>query len=283
MTAMREGLTREAIGEALRFVRENAAFVAITAAIGAGALALVSLIASSSPALAILALVAPGLVQALIYTALMAGALYSAQSARSAAAQSGLRVWLAMAVIGFFLFIVFVVVGLPVMIALAAGPMAPYVPDLQAAGQDQQAVLAIMIRFAEENPMALFAAALFLTGVWMLLTSRLYLSAPATLDQGRILTFETWSWTKGATLRITGARLLLLLPANILAGALGHVVGRTMGVNTMDMSAIAAAVQTNPAGMLITAFAANFFSLALFSALEAGLSAALYKRMKPQA
>jgi hypothetical protein len=283
MTAIREGLTREAIGEALRYVRENVAFVAIVAAIGAGALALVSVIATSAPALAIVALVAPGLVQAFIYAGLIAGALYGAQAARSAATQGGLRVWLAMAVIGFFLFVVFVVIGLPVMIALAAGPMAPYVPDLQAAGQDQQAVLAIMLRFAEENPMALLTAALFLGAVWMLLTSRLYLAAPATLDQGRVLTFETWSWTKGATLRITGARLLLLLPANILAGAVGHLVGRAVGVNTMDMGAIAAAVQSNPVGMLITAFAANFATLALFLALEAGLSAALYKRMKPQA
>jgi hypothetical protein len=283
MTVGMQSLTRDSIGEALRFVRGNFQFVLVAAAFGAVALALLSTATSASPALGFLALLGPTFIQAFAFAALTGCSLYGAGSVRARVVGDGARVWAAMAIIGFFLFIGVVVVSIPAMIMLVAGPLAPYVSDLQAAGQDQAAVLTIMTRFAEENPLPLLLTFLFFSSVWMVLTSRLYLAAPASVDQGRILSFETWAWTKGATLRIIGARLLLLLPANILSGALGYLAGRAVGVDTMDMGGLAQAASANPGGMLIAAFAANFFSLALFSSLEAGLSAALYKRLKPQA
>ena len=279
---MHGAVARDSIGEALRFVRENAPFIAWAAVAGAAAIALISVIAGAAPQLGAFALLAPGVVQAYVYAAFSAALLFGAGGVRARILRDGARVWLAMAIIGFFLFIVFVVIGMPLMFILTSGPLAPYTEELTRAGQDQAAVLAIAQRFAEENPGVILLITLLLGGLWLALTSRLYLAAPASIDQGRILTFHTWKWTKGAMLRIMGARLLLLVPANILAGALGYLAGRVLGFDTMNLAGMGAAAQANPAGMMAAAFVANFFSLALFSALEAGLSAALYKRMRPQ-
>jgi len=122
---------------------------------------------------------------------------------------------------------------------------------------------------------------LFYGAVWMLLTSRLYLAAPASVDQRRVLSLETWAWTKGSVLRITAARLLLLAPANILVGAIGHLIGRALGMNTLDPASVAALAAANPAGYLVYILIAAFLSFALFSSLEAGLSSYLYRGLKP--
>ena len=87
------------------------------------------------------------------------------------------NVFAAMAVVGFFLFIVFFVLTIPALIILFAGPLAPYVDDLQEAGSSQAAVMEVMTRFAQENPGALLMVTLFYAGVWLLLSSRLYLAA----------------------------------------------------------------------------------------------------------
>jgi hypothetical protein len=162
-----------------------------------------------------------------------------------------------------------------------AGPMAPYLEDLQAAGSDNVAVMAVMVQFAERNPLPLLLVMLFLGGIWILLTSRFYLAAPASVDQQRILTFETWPWTKGAMLRITGARLLLLIPANLFVGAISHLLGRVIGINTLDPATVQAAATSNPAGYLAFVFVSGVLTFALYSALEAGLSTYLYRGLKP--
>lgn len=274
-------LVQTCVGEALRFTRENVRFILAVALLGAGGIAAVSVLAGISPALGFIALMGPGLLQAFAYAALTGASLYGTSAVRHRIVGDGARVWLAMAVVGFFLFIVTIIAGIPAMIALISGPLAPFVPRLQEAGQDEQRVLAVLMEFAEANPGALLGVMAFFFVIWMLLTSRLYLAAPASIDQGRVQTFETWSWTKGAMLRIVGARLMLLVPANILAGAMGYLAGRAVGVNTMDLASMTGAAASNPAGVLIAAFAANFCSLALYSALEAGLSAAFYRALKP--
>jgi hypothetical protein len=274
---------RQSVGVALRFVRENWRFLAVVSAIGAGALAMITAFSMAVPALGIFAAVAQGIVQACIYGAFTAAALYGAASVRGRWTGDGWRVWGAMAILFFFLFIVFTVITIPVLITLFAGPLSRYVADLQTAGEDQAAVLAVMTRFAEENPGVLLAVTLFYLAIWLLLTSRLYLAAPASVDQGRILVFDTWKWTKGAMLRIAGARLLLLLPANILVGALGYIVGRLVGLDTLDLGAMAEAATANPAATLVYTTIASFLTFWLYSALEAGLSAYLYTGLKPAA
>jgi len=272
---------RESVGAALRFARDNLRFVLITAAAFAGASVLVTSASLLVPQAGILTMVASGIIQAFCYAVLIGAALLGAQALGGRWRNDGWRVWAAMVVIGFFLAIVMFVLTIPISIVLAAGPLTPYVADLQHAGSDQDAVLRVMTRFIQDNPTVILLVALFYTVVWFFLTSRLYLAAPASIDAGRILTFETWKWTKGSMLRITAARLLLLAPAYVLAGAIGHLIGRLVGINTLDPASISAAVAANPIGVLGFDLLRSFIILALYAPLEAGLSAYLYHGLKP--
>lgn len=273
----------DSVGAALRFVRGNIRFIALASLIGAGAGTALSMLSLAVPTLSLVALIGSGLVQALVYAAFVGAALHGAAEARSRAWSDGVRVWAAMAVIAFFFFIVFVVISIPVIIVLAAGPMAAYVPDLQAAGDDQAAVLAIMMRFMEANAGTLLLVALFYGVIWLLLTSRLYAAAPATVDARRVLAFDTWRLTKGAMLRICAARVMLLVPAYILVSALSILAGRLVGINTMDLASVAQAAEFNAPAVLAYSFATSFMTLAAYLSLEAGLSANLYKGLKPPA
>lgn len=273
----------ECVGAAMRVARANLRFIAIWSGLGALAGTLVSAIGLFVPALSFPAMLASGFIQAMAYAAFIRVAMGGDRPSRQRIVGDGWNIWAAMAVIAFFLFIVLVVAIFPAAIALAVGPLAPYVGELQAAGESQDAVLAVMARFAEQNPGALLALTLFFGGIWLLLTSRLYLSAPASVETGRVMVFETWKMTKGAMLRICAARLLLLAPAYLLVSALSYLFGRMLGIDTMDLNAVAELAATNPAGVLIYNLVASFLTLALYSSLEAGLSAYLYAGLKPQA
>lgn len=272
---------RESVGAALRYVRENVRFIASVALIYAVVSTLIAGLTLSVPQLGVVTMIANGVVQAFCYGALTAGALFGADTVRSRWPSDGWRVWSSMVVVGFFMTIVMFVITIPVTIALVAGPLGAYATDLQAAGSDQDAVMQIMVRFVEENPLAILITALFFFVVWLLLTSRLYLAAPASVEAGRILTFETWKWTKGATLRITWARFMLLVPAYALMFALTALFGRFFGFNVLDGASMQAAVAANPIGVIIFEFITSFIVLGLYASLEAGLSAYLYKGLKP--
>ncbi len=273
----------ECVGAALRFVRANVRLIAIMSALGAIAGTFFSAIGLFVTQLSLLAMLAFGLAQAIVYAAFIRVAMGGAQSAYQRLAGDGVLVWAAMAVVAFFLFIVLTLCVFAAAIALAAGPIAPYIGELQAAGDDQEAVVAIMVRFSEENPGALLALTLFFGGIWLLLTSRLYLAAPASVEAKRVMVFDTWKATKGAMLRICAARLLLLLPAYLLVSALSYLFGRAVGIDTMDFNAVAAAARANPVGVLVYNLGASFLTLAAYSSFEAGLSTYLYQGLKPAA
>jgi hypothetical protein len=277
------GLIRESVGAALRFSRENARFIAVVGGVGALVMALLALLGLVAQPVSLITSVASGVAQAFAYAALTGAALFGASEARRRWLREGGRLWAAMVIVGFFLFIVFFVISIPVMMVLAVGPLAAYRDELTSAGANQAEVMAVMTRFAEENPGVMIAVFAFYCAAWLLLSSRLYLAAPATVEQERVSTFETWAWTRGSTLRIVGARLMLLLPANIFVGALGYLAGRLVGVDTLNPTASVATVAANPLGFAFYVFVATFLSLALYSALEAGLSATLYRALKPAA
>lgn len=271
------------VGAALAGVRANLGFVGMVSLIGAAALTLVAALSLSAPLLGIFTGVGGTIVRAFVYAAFVGAALSGAASVRGRIGNDGWRVWAAMVVVGFFMCIVMFVLAIPGMIALVAGPMAAYVPELERAGSNNVAVLEIMTRFVQEQPLAILSFALFYFVVWLLLTSRLYLAAPASADQGRILTFETWAWTKGSTLRIVAARVLLLGPAWVLVGAIDMLTGRLLGFDTFDPMAAAAVAQSNPAIFLAYAFVTTFVTLLVYASLEAGLSTYLYRGLKPAA
>lgn len=274
-------LLRDSVGLATRFVREHWRFVLAVSGIASAAIAALSALSEATPVLSIVSTLGAGFLQAALYAMFIAAALMGADAARRRWIGDGLRVWASMVIVGFFLFIVFFALSLPVSMVLFAGPLARYAPELERATGNSEAVMAIFVRFANENPGPVLAAVLIMLTVWMLLTSRLYLAAPASVDRQRIQTFETWSWTRGLTLRILGARLLLLGPAYVLTFALGHLIGRTLGLNTLDMAAVAAAAETNPAGFIGYVLVSGFIAFALYSSLEAALSAHLYRLLAP--
>ena len=271
----------ESVGAALRYVRENVRFIAVASLAGAAALTLITGLNLAAPQFSLVTGIVARVVEAMVYAAFLGASLLGSGSVRARLPNDGMRVWAAMAIIGFFLLIVMFVAFIVAGIVMATGPLAPYMSDLTAASRDEAAIMAVMARFAEANPIAVLLFTLFLATIWMLLTSRLYLAAPATVDQRRILSFETWSWTKGAMLRITGARLLLLIPANLFVGAIGHLIGRVVGIDTLDPATHGAAASSNPAGYLAFVFVTGVLTFALYSALEAGLSSYLYRGLKP--
>lgn len=272
---------RDSVGAALRFVRESWRFIATVAGIFAAVSTVLALITLSQPGLGIFTMVANGVVQAICYGALLTAVLLGPGQVRQRAVLDGWRVWSSMAIVGFFLFIVMFVIFMVVGMVLLSGPLAPYISDLQAAGADEQRVMSILTRIGQEQPGVLLLASLFCGVIWLLLTSRLYLAAPASVEAGRTLTFETWKWTQGAVLGISWARLMLLIPAYIFMFALTTLLGRVFGFNMLDAGSLQAAVNANPVGLIIFEFISSFLVSALYVSLEAGLSAFLYRGLKP--
>lgn len=272
---------REVVGAALGFLRENAVVVAVAAGIGAGVMALLAMLAANAPAVGILIGVASSLVSAFVYAALTGAALYGAGGVAQRLFADGGRVWASMVVIGFFLLIVFIVLLIPGFILLAVFLAPRYGTELQAVSGDEAGSVALMERIATENPLMLLGFALFYGLLWLALTSRLFLAAPASIDNKRILTFETWAWTKGNMMRIIGARIMLLLPAYILVSALSYILAMALGVNMMDPANVAAFAQRNSVLYALLAFVSGFVQIGLYRALEAGLSAYLYRGLKP--
>ncbi len=274
---------QDSVGAALRFARGNLRFVVAYAAIGAGLVAALSALALFAAPLGLIASVLATIARAFLYAALVGAALFGSANVAGRLGGDGLRVWAAMAVVGFFLFIVMFVLLIPGLVVLLAGPMAPYAGALEAAGQNQEAVLAVSMRFFEENPFAVLLFVLFYAIVWLLLTSRLYLAAPASVDAQRILTFETWRWTRGATVRIAAARLMLLAPAYVLVSALDYIVSALVGLNPLAPMEAAGFAQANPLAFLAYVLLTSFITLLVYAPLEAGLSVSLYRALRPPA
>lgn len=218
---------------------------------------------------------AGGVMLALFLQLLVVGATYAAFLAialkgdgwRTGVAGDAARLIAAMAIVGFFLFLLFMVALIPGAIALGA-VFEPYAEEMVAAQSDPIAMNALAARMFQENPAPTLLLLALYTAAWMALTSRLFLVAPATVAENAMRTFETWPWTKGAMLRIAAARIVLLWPATF---ALFLV-----------QAAVTQAVQGGAAllalpGVLIIAAA----TMALY-ALEAGLSAYLYRGLRPQ-
>ena len=272
---------QESVGAALRNLRQHWRIGAAMAAIGALTLAIISSVTPLVPILAIPLAVLSTFVSAAVYAAFTRLSLSGADSVRLAVLSDAWRVWSAMIVVGFFLFIVFVVLALPGLVVMGVILAPRYGEALQSATGDEAASIAVMQRIATENPGLILAYIIFYGLIWLLVTSRLYLSAPATLDAKRVLTFETWPWTKGGMWRITGARLLLLAPAYVLYSALTYLFGLPFGANAADPIALESFGRANGPAFAALSFIGGFLQLGLYVALEAGLSAHLYRGMKP--
>ncbi|MBI1252627.1 MAG: hypothetical protein GC189_14290 [Alphaproteobacteria bacterium] len=215
-----------------------------------------------------------------LYGFFVRGALgVSGSAAPGGVAVSIARVIGAMIVVGFFLFIVTVVMGIVALVILATA-IAPYAADFEAAQRDPQATMAVFERVMEANPFPFLLVGVVFAFVWMALTSRLYLAAPASVAEGRVMSFDTWRWTKGNMLRIIAARLILLAPIFVVVVVVQGVLGLAFGADPGDPAALERLAQS-PVAYLVQSSVSNFVTFALLYAAEAGLSTYLYRGLRP--
>lgn len=271
-----EPRVQDSVGTAMHFVRSNWQNIVIIAVIGALATTTVQMVGGLAPNLPFLTIAAVLLLNALIY-AVFIGLALRGQPLRFIWTQ-GVRLFAAMAVIGFFLCIVAFVLAMVGGVILLSGPYASYLQEVSHASSDQAAVNQILMRMWIQNPWPIVLLGAFYFAVWFYLTTRLYLAAPATIDRGRILTFETWAWTKNAALKVAGARAMLVGPAFVLSFALTYLIGRAAGIDLFNAPASAPQPAAAFAYAIITAFINYFVS----DAISAGLSTALYRDLGGQ-
>jgi len=258
---------RDSIGASLRFVRAQWQRIGIAA--GAVAVAQAVALVLTGPSLIWMVTLLGGFAAA--YAFYISAALGGVDPRQGLAAHAG-RLVLSMAIIGCFAFIVMLLVVFVAMSVL----IAPYSAEVQAAGENEAAVRAIMDRAIAAQPDVLFWCLLIGMALLFVLTTRFYFSAPASVDRRRIVVFESWRLTRGLFVRILLSRIVLLAPALILVGALQSLAAMSLGAPT-DPAGIVAYGQSNRIGFALFYASAIFFQLSIFSALEAGLSAFLYR------
>ena len=261
---------RDSVGAALRFVRENIRLVLLAATMAALTQGVIAMLGVSL--VWIVAVVAGTL---LAYAAYVSTALDASAPVTSGLPGNAGRLAGAMAMVGFFLAMVFFVVTFFAMTAV----IAPYQAQVQAAGEDEAAVRAIMETAMAENGDVMRMSMLFGALLVFALTTRFYVVAPATVDRKRITVFESWRMTRGNFLRIAGARLLLLAPAFILAWALQTLIARLVGAPSGDPIQALQYSQASPVGFAVFYTVSLFVQLAVVSSLDAGLSANIYRRL----
>lgn len=263
---------RESAGAALRFVREHWRIAALVGGCAAAAQTFFLL------ALGPLSLPFTFMAVAAAYGFFLATALERSDGRTfGAIAQNGARIVASMSIVGFLLAVIAVVAFFVATSVL----MAPYAQELQAVQQDEAAVQAIAERAMAEQPGVMQGVLIVALVIWFWLTSRLYLAAPATVDRQRVTVFESWVWTRGNAFGIMAARFLVLAPAAALLIALQLLAARAAGFSPFDLQGMATAAASNPLGFVLFLTVSQFFQVGFFGALEAGLSAYLYRGLKP--
>lgn len=263
----------ESMGAALRFVRAQWRPVLAVAA----ATSLIQCVAFLALGVSLPFLLVVFFAAACAHAAFLSTALNGPAPPSAALLGDGARVFAAVAAVGFFMAIVFFMVFYIAMGVL----IAPYAEQVKAAAEDQAALTRIMTEAVQNQPATLMWALIVGGALLLLLTSRFYAAAPATVDRKRIVVFDSWRWTKGNMLRIAAARLGVLFPAFILVSMLQSLAALALGVNAADPAALAGLAQASPFQFAAFYFAAGVIQLALLGALEAGLSAYLYQGLRP--
>ncbi|MEQ1492357.1 MAG: hypothetical protein ABL932_17575 [Terricaulis sp.] len=259
---------RDTVGAALRFVRENVRFVVTVAALAALAQAVLLPLGPN------LAWMVGVLIAVLIaHTALTTAAL-GAKPTEGIQANAG-RVGLAMLLVGIVLAIIFIMLMFTAMSFI----IAPYQAEVQAAGENQAAVQAIVERALQEQQQIMSYAMIAGAVIVFLVTTRFYLVVPATIERKRISVFDSWRMTRGNFLRIMGARLLLLGPAFIFASALQSLLATAVGAPTSDPVQMLQYAQANLLGFAIFYTISIFLQIVIYSVLEAALSAKIYRKL----
>ncbi len=261
----------------VRFFADNWRLALVLALAGAGASTLLSVGVMTAPAATIVLQVVELFLAATLYSIFLARALGRKTISAGQAAREGVRVLGAMASIGFFLLIVCVVMALPA-IVIVSSAFTPFEDRVLALGEtpDNDAAAQLFADAFAVNPWPFLGVVLAYGLVWMLLTSRLYAAAPASVDRGTIHAFTTWAWTKGNMLRILGARLVLLAPAAVIVVAIQRFAGAGLGVNVFDLVEMSEFARAQVPKFVALQFVSEFAKYFGLVCLEAGLSASVY-------
>jgi hypothetical protein len=171
-------------------------------------------------------------------------------------------------VVGFF-FLIVVVLGI-VIFSIALMPAAEQAGvDLTSIAPEDEA--AMLQAFGEifKGPGGPFLIALcVLLGAFVLwLSLRLFLVNVATIAEGRIMAFSTWSWTKGDALQILAATLVVVIPIAVPIGLAIGALGAALGAGAVGDTVLT----------FLQALAQNLFLVPAIS----GLSAFLYRGLRP--
>ncbi|MFT3726492.1 MAG: hypothetical protein QM759_01510 [Terricaulis sp.] len=271
-----EPRVQDSVGAALYFARSNWQSIAGLSVAGALANTLIQMLGSLAPGMPLVTVFFVLALYALVYATFIGLALRGGRP--QVDWKATLRLLGAMSVVGFFLLIVGFVLFMVGGVIVLGGPYASFVQEMSRASGDQNAVNALALRMFASNPWPVIGLAAVYFAVWLYLTTRLYLAAPASVDRGRILTFETWAWTKKTALKVAGARAMLIGPAFVLSFALTYLLGRAAGIDLFNAQTAA----PQPVGALVFALGSGFISYCISDALGAGLSTALYRDLGGQ-
>lgn len=179
-----------------------------------------------------------------------------------------------------FLYMIIAFVGLFIALMSVAGLLAGAGltgEAIQSLSQEE-AARQVLNALGSDGTLVLLVVVLAFAALILFIASRLLLSFPATIAEGRMYAFSTWSWTKGAALRLAACLLLVMLGGIFLS----IVALAPFGV-LLDMMFGAGATKSvgAPAHIglsVLAAFVSVFFSIGPY----AGLTAYLYRGMRAE-
>lgn len=120
------------------------------------------------------------------------------------------------------------------------------------------------------------AAAVLAGLIW--LSARLALAVPATVAEGRMRAFSTWSWTRGNAAPIAACLVLVTLGAVLLSRLLLLLPALAVG---LLMGGEAALTTPGSPAYWVLAYIAVFIGLIVFHAPYAAMTAYLYRGLRP--
>lgn len=177
-----------------------------------------------------------------------------------------------------FLYMIIAIVGLFVGMLSVAGLLAGAgltAESLQSLSQEEQ-LRQFTAALGADGAIVLLAVGAGFGALIVWIAARLILSYPATIAEGRMYAFSTWSWTKGSALRLATCLLMVTLGGVFLS----LVALAPFGV-LLDMvfGAGATKVAGSSAHIVLSALAA-FVSVMFSIGPYAGLTAYLYRGMR---
>lgn len=264
---------RESAAQGLRLLRDQWRLVLSVAVIGA--LAQTTIFTLFGGTLIVLALGA--LAAAPVHAAYVSAAQNGRAPTTSRLFEDAGRVVAAVGMVGLFLAMLTIVFVLAAMSVL----LGPHAEEIRAAEQNQAEVAAIVERAISAQPQLVFAMLVVFALVWLWATSRFYLAAPASVEERRVVVFDSWTWTRGNTWRIVAARLSVLAPALVLTAVVQLVFGMALGVPTADLIAMSNSAGANPWAFVVFFTLCQFVQIALYASCEASLAAYLYRGLRP--